>query len=93
MKRALLAGKPDVLSLMWVGRIPVVALAVPIMVGGQTKALFVGYVRLDRSALETYVERLSYGETGQTYVVDSTGMVVVSTNPADIGRTWTRPTP
>jgi len=86
MKRALLAGKPDVSSVMWVGRIPVVAMAVPITVGGRTEALFVGYVRLDRSALETYVGRLSYGETGQTYVVDATGVVVVATNPADIGR-------
>lgn len=91
MKRALLAGKPDVSSLMWVGRIPVIAMAVPITVGGQTKALFVGYVRLDRSALETYVERLSYGKTGQTYVVDSTGTVVASTNPADIGRHMDQP--
>ena len=85
MKRALLAGKPDVSSLMRVGSIPVVAMAVPITVGGQTKALFVGYVRLDRSALETYVEHLAYAKTGKTYVVDSTGTVVASTNPADIG--------
>jgi len=91
MKRALLAGKPDVSSVMRVGTIPVVAMAVPITVGGQTKALFVGYVRLDRSALETYVEHLSYAKTGKTYVVDSTGTVVASTNPANIGRHMDQP--
>ena len=91
MKQALLAGKPDVSSLMKVGTIPVVAMAVPITVGGQTKALFVGYVRLDRSALETYVERLHYGKTGSTYVVDSTGTVVASSNPADVGRHMNQP--
>ena len=85
MRRSLLAGKPDVSSLMKVGTIPVVAMAVPIVVSGQTKALFVGYVRLDRSALETYVQRLRYGKTGKTYVVDATGAVVASSNPADIG--------
>src|ERR1700688_1173237 len=93
MKRALLAGKPDVSSVMRVGRIPVVAMAVPITVGGQTKALFVGYVRLDRSLLETYVEhtQLSDGKTGKTYLVDSTGTVVASTAPADIGTHLNQP--
>jgi diguanylate cyclase (GGDEF)-like protein len=91
MKRALLAGKPDVSSVMHVGSIPVVAMAVPITIGGQVRALFVGYVRLDRSALETYVEHLRYGKTGQTYVVDSTGIVVASTNPADIGHMMGQP--
>ena len=91
MKRALLAGRPDVSSVMKVGRIPVVAMAVPITVDGQTKALFVGYVRLDRSALETYVERLHYGKTGKTYVVDSTGTVVASSSPADIGHHINQP--
>ena len=86
MKRALLAGKPDVSSLMRVGTIPLVAMGVPITVVGHVKALFVGYVRLDRSALETYVEHIRYGKTGKTYVVDSTGTVVASTDPADIGR-------
>jgi diguanylate cyclase (GGDEF)-like protein len=85
MKRALLAGKPDVSALMRVGTIPVVAMAVPIAVGGQTKALFVGFVRLDRSALETYVESLHYGKTGKAYVTDATGTVVASTDPAAIG--------
>ncbi|HYA69632.1 MAG TPA: diguanylate cyclase [Acidimicrobiales bacterium] len=85
MKQALLAGQPDVSSLMWVGHIPVVAMAVPIEEDGQIAGLFVGFVRLDRSALETYVQRLHYGKSGQSYVVDSTGTVVAATNPAAIG--------
>ena len=92
MEQALLAGQPDASSLMWVGKIPVVAMAVPIEVNGQTKALFVGFVRLDRSPLETYVEHLHYGRTGKAYVVDSSGTVVAATDPADIGRHMDQPT-
>jgi len=91
MERALLAGQPDVSSLMREGTIPVVAMAVPIVVSGQTKALFVGFVRLDRSALETYVEHLHYGKTGKAYVVDTTGTVVASTDLADIGTHMNQP--
>ena len=91
MKQALLAGKPDVSSLMKVGTIPVVAMAVPIAVGGQTKALFVGFVRLDRSALETYVQRLHYGTTGKAYVTDAAGTVVASTDPTAIGTSLGQP--
>jgi len=91
MEKSLLAGQPDASSLMWVGTIPVVAMAVPIEVNGQTAALFVGFVRLDRSALETYVEHLHYGTTGKAFVVDSTGTVVAATNPTDIGRHLDQP--
>jgi diguanylate cyclase (GGDEF)-like protein len=85
MKEALLAGRPDVSSVMTVGHIKVVAMGVPIMVGGAPAAVFVGFVRLDTSALETYVRGLHYGATGEAYVVDSTGTVVAASNPAQIG--------
>ena len=57
----------------------------------ETKALFVGFVRLDRSALETYVESLHYGQTGKAYVTDATGTVVAATNPAAIGTHLNQP--
>jgi diguanylate cyclase (GGDEF)-like protein len=66
-------------------------MGVPVMVGGTTKAVFVGYVRLDRSALETYVESIHYGKTGKEYVVDSVGTIVASTDPAYIARSIGQP--
>lgn len=91
MVAALTAGQPDVSSVMRVGSIPLVALAVPIAVAGSTKALFVGYVRLDRSALETYVHSIRYGKTGKAYVVDAAGTIVAGTDPADVGRSIGQP--
>ena len=85
MIRALEAKQPDVSSVMRVGQIPVVAMGVPVMQGGVPKAVFVGFVRLDTSALETYVEGLHYGHTGTAYVVDSTGTVVAASDPKLIG--------
>lgn len=86
MIKALLAQKPDVSSVMTVGGIHVVAMGVPVTVDGTTKAVFVGYVRLDTSALESYVRKLHNGQSGRSYVVDSTGTVVAATDPTDIGR-------
>lgn len=91
MVTSLTSGQPDVSSVMTVGRIPVAAMAVPLTVGGQTKALFVGFVRLDRSALETYVQSLHYGKTGKSYVVDSHGTIAASTDPTDVGRSIGQP--
>ena len=91
MKRALLAGQPDVSSVMQVGTTSVVAMGVPVEVGGQTKAVFVGYMPLNHSNLETYAERLHYGKTGVTYVVDSTGTVVAATDPSAVGTRLDQP--
>ena len=85
MITALLAQKPDVSSVMTVGGIHVVAMGVPISVGGVNKAVFVGYVRLDTSPLESYVRKLQFGHTGNAYVVDSAGTIVAATDPAQIG--------
>jgi diguanylate cyclase (GGDEF)-like protein len=54
-------------------------------VNGVTKAVFVGYVRLDTSALESYVRKLNFGATGKAYVIDGTGTVVAASDPAQIG--------
>lgn len=86
MITALLAQKPDVSSVMTIDGIHVVAMGVPVTVNGVTKAVFVGYVRLDTSALESYVKKLQFGRTGDAYVVDSTGTVVAATDPAQIGQ-------
>lgn len=86
MVTALLAQRPDVSSVMKVGGLSVVAMGVPITEDGVTRAVFVGFVRLDTSALETYVRGLHYGSTGKSLVVDSAGVVVAATNPDLIGR-------
>ena len=85
MVDALLARRPDVSSVMTVGRIHVAAVGVPVTVGGATKAVFVGFMRLDTSPLETYVRTLHFGRTGANYVVDSAGVVAVATDPRLIG--------
>ncbi|HLX90015.1 MAG TPA: diguanylate cyclase [Acidimicrobiales bacterium] len=91
MIRDLLARRPDVSSVMSVGSLHVVAMGVPVTVNGVVKAVFVGFVRLDTSPLETYVRALHYGHTGRTYVVDSTGTVVAATDPQLIGRPFGQP--
>ena len=81
----LLAQRPDVSSVMTVGRLHVVALGVPVTVAGATKAVFVGYMRLDTSPLETYVRTLHFGRTGADYVVDSSGVIAVASDSRKIG--------
>jgi diguanylate cyclase (GGDEF)-like protein len=85
MVKSLLAAQPDASSVMRAGSVPVVAMGVPIAVAGQTKAIFVGYMRLSPSPLETYVEHLHAGKTGRFYVVDSRGDVVAGTDPSSVG--------
>ena len=85
MTKSLLAAQPDASSVMRAGSVPVVAMGVPVEVGGQTKAIFVGYMRLNPSPLETYVEHLHAGRTGRFYVVDSAGDVVAGTDPSSVG--------
>jgi diguanylate cyclase (GGDEF)-like protein len=85
MVAALLAHRPDVSSVMTVGRLHVAAVGVPVTVAGTTKAIFVGFMRLDTSPLETYVRTLHFGRTGSDYVVDSSGVIAVATDTAKIG--------
>lgn len=91
MIKSLLAGHPDVSSVMRVGATHVVAMGVPVYVGEQVKAIFVGYTNLEKSPLESYVEQLRYGKSGHGYVVDSTGAVVAGPMPSDIGTSVGQP--
>ncbi|HMK63837.1 MAG TPA: diguanylate cyclase [Acidimicrobiales bacterium] len=91
MEEQLLAGKPDASSVMTVDHVPLVAMGVPVVVAGQAKAVFVGFMDLARSALETYVEQLHYGKTGHGYLMDSTGLVVAGPSPAVIGTNLGQP--
>jgi diguanylate cyclase (GGDEF)-like protein/PAS domain S-box-containing protein len=85
MVSALKARQPGMSSVMKIGGIPVVALAVPVTVNGTPRAILVGYWRADSSPLQTYAEQLRYGATGRGSVVDSTGSVVASTDKSTVG--------
>ena len=82
----LLHRRPGISSVMLVGRVPVVALAVPVVRSTVPRAIFVAFFRADRSPLQTYNTKLRYGRTGRSYLLDSAGGVISSENPADIGR-------
>jgi diguanylate cyclase (GGDEF)-like protein/PAS domain S-box-containing protein len=84
--QGLLASKPGLSSVMHAGAIPVVGLGVPVTINGQPKAVLVAYFRADKSALQTYVEQLHYGKTGNGLLVDSTGVAVASGDRALVGR-------
>ncbi|MCU1450851.1 MAG: Diguanylate cyclase/phosphodiesterase with sensor(S) [Acidimicrobiales bacterium] len=91
MVAALRAKQPGVSSVMTVGNIPVVGLAVPVMVDGTPRAVLVAYWRADSSPLQTYVEQLRYGKTGRGAVVDSNGDVVAATDKATVGHRYNDP--
>jgi len=86
LKAALLGGKPGLSSVMSVHALSLVAYGVPVMIDNKPKAILVAFSRLDTSQLQQYVATLHYGRTGYTALVDGNGTVVVSANPAMIGR-------
>ena len=91
LRTALLAGNPGVSSVMKTNGVPVLALAVPVQKAGVTRAIYIGYFRADRNPLETYNERLHYGKTGKAILLDSTGAIIASTNPAEVGTLFGTP--
>src|SRR5262249_5897894 len=86
MRVGLAAGHPGLSSVMDVGSIPVVAMAVPVTANGATGGVLVGYFRADHSSLETYLQRIRFGRSGRSYLIDASGMVVAASNPDDVGR-------
>ncbi len=86
IRLALAAGTPGISSVMRVGDIPVVAFGVPVLdPDGNPEAVLLAFYRPDRNPLQTYSERLSYGQTGVGYIVDSHGTVVAASNPDRMG--------
>jgi diguanylate cyclase (GGDEF)-like protein/PAS domain S-box-containing protein len=83
---ALLQGQPGLSSVMRVGSVPLVAMAVPIMGDGFPRAVLVAYFRTDESPLQTYNEKLrSQRPTARSMTVDSEQVVVTSTDRSLIG--------
>jgi signal transduction histidine kinase len=91
LRQGLLAGNPGISSVMHVGRIPVVALAVPVTRGLVVHALYVGFFRADKNPLQTYNERLRYGTTGVSYLIDGTGTIIASSDRGKVGTAYASP--
>jgi signal transduction histidine kinase len=86
LRTSLLAGQPGVSSVMKVKGIPVVALAVPVVdAKAVPRAIYIGFFRADRNPLQTYNERLHYGKTGRATLIDSTGTIIATTDPKQVG--------
>ncbi|MHB8512146.1 MAG: sensor histidine kinase [Actinomycetota bacterium] len=81
----LLRGDPGLSSVMFSGKIPLVAIGVPILRHGFPIAVFLGFFRADTSLLQTYEETLSLGKTGRLWIADSTGRIVGSNQAALVG--------
>jgi signal transduction histidine kinase len=87
LRSALLLGKPGISSLMKTSGLPVVALAVPVSTKGVVRAVYLGYFRADNNPLETYNLQLRYGETGRSFLIDSSGNVIASSVASRVGTT------
>jgi signal transduction histidine kinase len=85
LRASLLAGQPGVSSVMKTSSLPVVALAVPVQAGGVVRAVYIGFFRADANPLQTYNERIRYGRTGNSLLVDSAGTIIASNNPDQVG--------
>ncbi|HJT38565.1 MAG TPA: sensor histidine kinase, partial [Actinomycetota bacterium] len=85
LREALLLGKPGLSTVMHSGGVPMIALGVPVVSDGQTRAVFIGYFRADKNNLQTYNERLRYGNTGRSYLIDSDGNIIASSVASLVG--------
>jgi diguanylate cyclase (GGDEF)-like protein len=70
---------------MFVGKVPVVAVAVPIMSEGRPLAILVAYYRADTSREEIYTQQLWSSRVGSGFILDSTGTVVTSSVLSRVG--------
>jgi len=86
LRADLLAGKPGLSNVMHVHGTDVVAFAVPITVANQPVALLVTFADIHTWPLQGYDARLNVGSRALSYVVDGTGTIAASTNPAELGK-------
>ena len=85
MLASLVVRKPGVSSVIVYKGHPIVALAVPVVRNGSAVAILVAAFRADQSALESYTQKLSFGSTGTSFILDSRGGVVASHDPKLVG--------
>ena len=86
---SLLAGQPGLSSVMHVGPVPMVAVGVPVLRDGVPRAVLVAFFRADQSPLQGYVDGLrALQPHAVRMLVDSSGVVVASTDAARIGHSF-----
>jgi diguanylate cyclase (GGDEF)-like protein/PAS domain S-box-containing protein len=86
MRESLRAGGPGFSSVMTAGDVAVAAVAVPVLAGGVPAGVLVGFHEVARTQLQRYVLELS-ARTHLTTIIDSTGRVAATSDPALIGTT------
>jgi len=91
LRIGLLARQPGFSSVMNFQGVPMVALAVPVVVDATPRAIFVAYFRADKSPLQTYNERITYGETGHSFLLDSLGGVIAASDASQLGKKFPSP--
>ena len=71
-------------SIMTIGGVALEAVAVPDLVGGVPRAVLIGYNQVAATQLQAYVRKLS-ASTHLTTIVDSTGGIAATSDPARLG--------
>lgn len=84
LRKLLLAGQPGFSSIMIVDGVALAAVGVPVMVGGAAAAVLIGFDQVSISQLQKYTLALS-AKTHLTVMVDSTGRIGATSDPAKIG--------
>ncbi|MFF5293101.1 sensor domain-containing diguanylate cyclase [Paractinoplanes globisporus] len=84
LRTSLAAGEPGFSSVMKVDGVSLEAVAVPIVVSGTPAGVLIGLNALASTSLQQYLETLR-DETHTTMVVDSTGTIGATDNPANVG--------
>lgn len=84
MRAGLKAGGPGFSSVMTAGGVPLVAVAVPVVAGGQPRGLMIGYTKIETSQLQAYLSQL--GGAGETRaILDNEGVFTAASDPARLG--------
>jgi diguanylate cyclase (GGDEF)-like protein/PAS domain S-box-containing protein len=84
MRASLRAGGPGFSSVMLAGDVALAAVAVPVLLDGAPKGVLIGYHEVAKTQLQRYVRELS-AKTHLTTILDSTGRVAATSDPALIG--------
>jgi diguanylate cyclase (GGDEF)-like protein/PAS domain S-box-containing protein len=86
---SLLSGQPGLSSVMHVGGAPIVAVGVPVMKDNAARAVLIAFFRADQSPLQGYVAGLRAQQRNAVrMLVDSSGVVVASTDAGRVGRNF-----
>ncbi len=87
MIASLRSGTFGVSDVMHQGATPIVAMAVPISVAGNPRALLIGYTDARRWPLGVYTaQQVRFDPTASPYIVDGSDTIAAAASPSTIGR-------